>query len=372
MPGLGAGVLPAAGALGARRRRSVDAGGAGGGAAARRGAGRDSARRSRRRRWGATCSSWRPIRPRAAPGTASPAGRSSSSGSRSSAEQACTRRPCESRRRTWSSRSSFAPSKASPRPPACARPRTERPLGGPLRPPREPPQRRARRPPRPRGLTSSRPHRPSPETTPLGSDAGVAERPRPRDSTDVAERSARSGTCPGLTPDSGVADGRGGVRWGRRTSAHGATTPKRVLKPRTPSRVRKTKRAKTKKTKARGHQHPELVGLVLAAFGIFLATVLWAGWNGGYVGGWIGDGLEALIGGAAFALPIVLVVVGCLMVGRSDLVDVRPVPHRARRARHRPPPDARQRGRLPRHDARRRARPGARRHRRRDRRRPLR
>ena len=98
---------------------------------------------------------------------------------------------------------------------------------------------------------------------------------------------------------------------------------RRVLKPRAPARVRKTKRAK-KNTRARGHQHPELVGLVLAAFGIFLATVLWAGWNGGYVGGWIGDGLERLIGGAAFALPVVLVVVGCLMVARSDLVDVSP------------------------------------------------
>jgi len=52
---------------------------------------------------------------------------------------------------------------------------------------------------------------------------------------------------------------------------------KRVLKPRTPSRVRK-KRAKTKKP--RGHQHPELLGLALVAFGFFLASVLWAGWNG--------------------------------------------------------------------------------------------
>ena len=98
---------------------------------------------------------------------------------------------------------------------------------------------------------------------------------------------------------------------------------KRVLKPRAPARVRKTKRAK-KKTKTRGHHHPELVGLVLVAFGLFLGSVLWVGWNGGYVGGWIGDGLEELVGGAAFALPIVLVVVGGLMVGRSDLVDVRP------------------------------------------------
>src|SRR4029450_12201277 len=96
---------------------------------------------------------------------------------------------------------------------------------------------------------------------------------------------------------------------------------KRVLKPRAPSRVRK-KRAKTKKP--RGHQHPELLGLALVAFGLFLATVLGAGWNGGYVGGWIGDAFEALVGGLAFALPVALVIVGGLMVGRSDLVDVRP------------------------------------------------
>jgi len=99
-------------------------------------------------------------------------------------------------------------------------------------------------------------------------------------------------------------------------------TTKRVLKPRAPSRVRKTKRAKRKTT--RGHQHPELIGLGLVAFGLFLATVLWAGWNGGYVGGWIGDAFQTLIGSAAYVLPVVLVVVGGLMVARSDLVDVRP------------------------------------------------
>ncbi|MEK6274007.1 MAG: DNA translocase FtsK [Actinomycetota bacterium] len=97
---------------------------------------------------------------------------------------------------------------------------------------------------------------------------------------------------------------------------------KRVLRPRTPSRVRKTKRTKRKAT--RGHHHPELTGLVLLAFGVFLGSVLWAGWNGGYVGLWIADGLRALVGGAAYGLPFALVVVGALMVGRSDLVDVRP------------------------------------------------
>ena len=53
------------------------------------------------------------------------------------------------------------------------------------------------------------------------------------------------------------------------------------LRPKTPSRVKKRKR-KTKR--ARGHQHPELVGLWLAALGLFLASVVYVGWNGGYCG----------------------------------------------------------------------------------------
>jgi len=97
---------------------------------------------------------------------------------------------------------------------------------------------------------------------------------------------------------------------------------KRVLKPRTPSRVRKSRRTKKKAT--RGHHHPELAGLVLLALGVFLASVLWAGWNGGYVGLWIADGLQALVGGATYGLPVALIAVGALMVGRSDLVAVRP------------------------------------------------
>src|SRR5947209_17187250 len=95
---------------------------------------------------------------------------------------------------------------------------------------------------------------------------------------------------------------------------------RRTLKPRVPKRVKKKRRS----TKTRGHQHPELIGLGLVALGIFLGSVLWAGWNGGYVGRWIGDGHETLVGSAAWGLPVALTVVGALMVGRSDLVDVRP------------------------------------------------
>jgi S-DNA-T family DNA segregation ATPase FtsK/SpoIIIE len=98
---------------------------------------------------------------------------------------------------------------------------------------------------------------------------------------------------------------------------------RRTLRPRVPARV-KLKRKKQARKKPRGHHHPELLGLGLVAVGAFLAAVVWAGWNGGYVGGWIADGLDALLGDAALGLPAALAVIGALMVARSDLVDVRP------------------------------------------------
>src|SRR2546430_946748 len=95
---------------------------------------------------------------------------------------------------------------------------------------------------------------------------------------------------------------------------------RRTLKPRVPKRVKKKRRS----AKTRGPQHPELIGLGLVALGAFLGSVIWAGWNGGYMGSWIGDGVYAVLGLAAIALPGVLVVIGALMVARSDLVDVPP------------------------------------------------
>jgi S-DNA-T family DNA segregation ATPase FtsK/SpoIIIE len=92
--------------------------------------------------------------------------------------------------------------------------------------------------------------------------------------------------------------------------------PARV-RPKTPSRVKK--RTRRKAAAAPAHQHPELIGLGLLAFGLFMATVLYVGWNGGYVGKAIGDGFVAVVGGIAYVLPVVCVAVGALMVGRSDL-----------------------------------------------------
>jgi DNA segregation ATPase FtsK/SpoIIIE, S-DNA-T family len=97
---------------------------------------------------------------------------------------------------------------------------------------------------------------------------------------------------------------------------------RRTLRPRTPSRVKKRRSARA--APRHHHQHPELMGLGLVALGLFLAAVVYLGWDGGQVGGWIADGLRDLVGYAAYVLPAGLVVLGGLMVGRSALVDVRP------------------------------------------------
>jgi len=90
------------------------------------------------------------------------------------------------------------------------------------------------------------------------------------------------------------------------------------VRPKMPARIKK----RTRRT--RSHRHPELVGLGLLAVGVFIGSVLYLGWNGGYVGGALADGLRWAIGAAGYGFPPAAVLVGALMVGRSALVDVRP------------------------------------------------
>jgi S-DNA-T family DNA segregation ATPase FtsK/SpoIIIE len=95
---------------------------------------------------------------------------------------------------------------------------------------------------------------------------------------------------------------------------------KRVLRPRTPSRVKRRKRA----AKQRSHHHPELIGLGLTAVGLFLSTLVYLGWEGGRAGESVVDGIWALVGDAGYLLPAALVVVGAMMLGRSSLIQVHP------------------------------------------------
>lgn len=93
------------------------------------------------------------------------------------------------------------------------------------------------------------------------------------------------------------------------------------LRPKSPARVRKTKRARRGRAQ---HQHRELLGLGLFCLGLFLAFVTWLDGSGGIVGEKIDEGLDALAGSARVGVPVVLVVLGGLMIARASLVDVKP------------------------------------------------
>jgi len=120
---------------------------------------------------------------------------------------------------------------------------------------------------------------------------------------------------------------------------------KRVHKtsPKTPSRIKKRRGKGKVKGKARAHHHPELIGLGLAGLGVFLAAILWFGFNGGPVADLVRGG----IGAAAYLAPVVLVPLGVLVVARSALIDVRPFPARPGRGAHRLDADPRGRPRRP-------------------------
>ena len=96
----------------------------------------------------------------------------------------------------------------------------------------------------------------------------------------------------------------------------------RKLRPKTPARVRKRRARRSARLTA--HLRPELAGLGLVAAGAFLAGVLYGGWNGGYVGDWVGEALVALAGYAAQVVPVALLSLGAMMVIRSQLVGLAP------------------------------------------------
>jgi S-DNA-T family DNA segregation ATPase FtsK/SpoIIIE len=97
-----------------------------------------------------------------------------------------------------------------------------------------------------------------------------------------------------------------------------ARRKKRPLRPRVPARVRKRR-------KQRASQHEnELLGLGLLALGLVLAAIVYLGLDGGAVGSWLARVLDDVIGSAAYAIPVALVVVGGLLLAKSDLLEVKP------------------------------------------------
>jgi DNA segregation ATPase FtsK/SpoIIIE, S-DNA-T family len=69
----------------------------------------------------------------------------------------------------------------------------------------------------------------------------------------------------------------------------------------------------------------DLLGLGLAALGVFLSFVLYLGAAGGSVGGAASDGLRLLLGQVAYAAPVALVIGGLIVVARTLVPSLRPV-----------------------------------------------
>jgi S-DNA-T family DNA segregation ATPase FtsK/SpoIIIE len=66
-------------------------------------------------------------------------------------------------------------------------------------------------------------------------------------------------------------------------------------------------------------RHFDVIGLALVAAGVYLAFVLYMGWDGGRVGGWISTGLENAAGRVAYVTPIALVGLGGALIARPLL-----------------------------------------------------
>jgi S-DNA-T family DNA segregation ATPase FtsK/SpoIIIE len=80
-----------------------------------------------------------------------------------------------------------------------------------------------------------------------------------------------------------------------------------------------------KRTRRPRSQHEnELLGLALLALGLVLAAILYVGLDGGAVGSWLAGVLTEIVGNAAYVLPLAFLVLGGLLLARSDLLEVRP------------------------------------------------
>src|SRR5690242_15201071 len=71
-------------------------------------------------------------------------------------------------------------------------------------------------------------------------------------------------------------------------------------------------------------RHLDLIGLGLVALAIFLAFVLYGGWQGGQAGEGLTKGLAWLVGALRFGAPPALAAIGALLVLRPVLPAVRP------------------------------------------------
>jgi len=63
-------------------------------------------------------------------------------------------------------------------------------------------------------------------------------------------------------------------------------------------------------------RHLDMIGLVLVAGAVYLAFVLYLGWDGGKVGGWLADGLANAFGQVAYVVPLAVFALGVSLIAR--------------------------------------------------------
>ncbi len=63
-------------------------------------------------------------------------------------------------------------------------------------------------------------------------------------------------------------------------------------------------------------RHYDVIGLGLVAAAVFLAFVLYLGWDGGKVGGWLAEGLAQAFGKVAYVIPLALGAWGASLIAR--------------------------------------------------------
>src|SRR5215210_3324095 len=97
----------------------------------------------------------------------------------------------------------------------------------------------------------------------------------------------------------------------RRRPARRAPARRRTSRPepkRDPRRQARDLRAGARDRLAGLEQrHLDVIGLALAAIGLYLGFVLYGGWDGGRVGGWAETGLTNAVGKVAYVVPFALV-----------------------------------------------------------------
>ena len=72
-------------------------------------------------------------------------------------------------------------------------------------------------------------------------------------------------------------------------------------------------------------RHLDVAGLTLIAAGIYLAMVLWLGWDGGRVGSAANQGLSFVFGKVAYLIPVALLASGAALILKPFLPAIKPL-----------------------------------------------